>query len=42
MAIERGATLVGVAVVAGVLSLASFADATLRRLRVSPGPRAGG
>jgi hypothetical protein len=40
--IERGTNLVGIAVVAGVLSLASLADGTLRRLRGSPGPRAEG
>jgi len=33
LAIEAGAMLVGVAVVAGVLSLVAFADGTLRRLR---------
>ena len=35
LAVEAGATLVGVAVVAGVLSLVALADGTLRRLRAT-------
>jgi hypothetical protein len=33
LVIERGATLVGLAVVAGVLSLAALVDGSVRRLR---------
>ncbi|MGZ8582035.1 MAG: hypothetical protein ACXWXN_02470 [Actinomycetota bacterium] len=40
MAIERGATLVGLAVVAGSLALVAFADGTLKRLRARRSPRA--
>ncbi len=42
MTIEGGATMVGVAVVAGVLSLVALADGTFRRLRERSGPRAAG
>jgi hypothetical protein len=40
LAAEAGATLVGVAVVAGVLSLVALADGTLRRLRATRRPPA--
>ncbi|CAN5673503.1 hypothetical protein BH18ACT17_BH18ACT17_10290 [soil metagenome] len=42
LAIDRGTTLVGVAVVAAVLSLMALADGTLRRARAGRGPRAAG
>jgi len=40
LAVEAGATLVGVAVVAGVLSLVALADGTLRRLQATRRPPA--
>ena len=40
LAVEVGTTLVGVAVVAGVLSLVAVADGTLRRLRATRRPPA--
>ncbi len=36
LSVERGATLVGLAVVAGVVSLASFADGSIKRWRTRP------
>jgi hypothetical protein len=35
LSIERGASVIGIAVVAGVLSLVALADGTLRRLRAT-------
>jgi len=40
MAIERGATLVGFAIVAGSIALVALADGTLRRVRAKRSPRA--
>jgi hypothetical protein len=40
MAIERGAMLVGLAVVAGSIALVALADGTLRRVRGRRSPRA--
>ena len=40
LALEAGATLVGVAIVTGVLSLAALADGTLRRRRARRTPPA--
>ena len=42
LAIEAGAMLVGVAVVAGVLSLVVLADATLKRRQATRSPPAAG
>jgi hypothetical protein len=40
MAIERGAALVGLAIVAGSIALVALADGTLRRVRARRSPRA--
>jgi len=40
LAIEQGATIVGVSIVAGVLSIVALADGWLRRLRARRRPRA--
>ncbi len=42
LALESGAMLVGIAVVAGVLSLVALADGTLRRRRARRTPPAAG
>jgi hypothetical protein len=39
MAFERGAMLVGLAIVAGSIALVSLADGTLRRVRGRRSPR---
>jgi hypothetical protein len=40
IATERGALLVGLAIVAGVLSLVAIVDATIKRRRARRSPRA--
>ena len=42
LALESGAMLVGIAVVAGVLSLVAFTDGTLRRRRARRTPPVAG